>query len=89
MAIIIYLLLFLLTSILVSEMHVHVYCSEHPLDIDIVVPDSKVVRSGGRKRLFTSPVEELALEHGAALQCWTEFKSYALRNKKWCAFDEL
>jgi len=32
-----------------------------------VVPDSKVVRSGGRKRLFTSPVEELALEHGAAL----------------------
>ncbi len=70
-------------------MYVHFYCSEHPLDIDIVVPDSKMVRSGGRKRLFTSPVEELALEHGAALHRWTEFKSYALRNKKWCAFDEL
>ena len=42
------------------------------LDINIVAPDYKVVRSGGRKRLFlfTSPVEELALEHGAALhQC--------------------
>lgn len=60
------------------------YCSECPLDIDIVVPDSKVVRSGGRKRLFTSPVEDLALEHGAALHRWTEFKSYALRNKEWC-----
>ena len=70
-------------------MYVHFYCSENPLDIDIVVPDSKVVRSGGLKRLFTSPVEELALEHGAALHHWTEFKSYALRNKEWYAFDEL
>ena len=83
--------MFFLSSLLVSEVHAHVcafYCSENPLDIDIVVPDSKVVRSGGQKRLFTSPVEELALEHGAALHRWTEFKSYALRNKEWCAFDE-
>ena len=70
-------------------MYVHFYCSEHPLDIDVVVPDSKMVRSGGRKRLFTSPMEELALEYGAALHRWTEFKNYALRNKKWCAFGEL
>ena len=53
-------------------MYVHFYCSEHPLDIDIVVPDSKVVRSGGRKRLFTSPMEELALEHGVQELCIKE-----------------
>ena len=46
------------------------------------VPDSKVVRSGGRKRLFTSLMEELALEHGAAVNRWTEVKNYALANIK-------
>ena len=70
------------------SMYVHFYYREYPLDIDIVVPDPKVVRSGGLKRLFTSPVEELALEHGAALHRWTEFKSCALRNKEWWALDE-
>ena len=37
-----------------------------PLDIDTSL-SPKVVRSDDRKRLFTSLVEELALEHGATV----------------------
>lgn len=38
-----------------------------PLDIDTSSLIPKVVRSDDRKRLFTSLVEELALEHGATV----------------------
>ena len=62
------------------------HCSDSPLAIDIIVPDSKVLRSGGRKRLRTSPVEELGQEHGAVVHHWTEFKNYALNREKRCAF---
>lgn len=62
-------------------------CSEPPLDVDIVVPDPKVVRSGGRKWLQTFPVEELALERGAAVYHWTEFKKHSLNGKKRCTCD--
>ena len=32
-----------------------------------IIPNSNFVWSGGRQRLFTSLMEELALEHGAAV----------------------
>ena len=40
------------------------------------------MRSGGQKSLFTSLMEEIALEHGAAVNRWTEVKNYALANIK-------
>ena len=55
---------------------------EFPLDIDTLSLISKFVRSGGRKRLSTSLMEELALEHGAAANRWTEVKNCALANIK-------